>query len=372
MTSLCRHVRRTPEMADRIDEFRSRFLRLGLDAYWVVSPVNVRYLTGFRGQESTLIVDSKRSFLITDFRYLEQAGKEAQADEIVSRDRPMAVEAAVLCKKLGVRKIGIAARNVTHADWTVLQKELPGAELRPVERGIVERMRLRKTPAEVEAIRAALAVSEKGLLRCLERLRPGHTERWVAATLEYEMRLAGAEGPAFDTICAADAHASLPHYVTGGAQIAHGSSLLIDWGATVDGYNSDLTRVVGVGKMRARTRELAEIVLAAQEAALERVGPGVPRKDVDGAARAVIAKAGYGRCFGHALGHGVGLEVHEGPRLGPEEKEVLLPGMVLTVEPAIYLPGTGGVRIEEMVVVTDSGCQVLSTVRKKPWVVGVS
>jgi len=359
-------------MTHRIDEFRNRFLRLGVDAYWVVSPVNVRYLTGFCGQESTLLVDSQRSFLITDFRYLEQAEKEARTDEIVSRARAMAVEVANLCRKRQVRKLGITARNVAHADWMVLSREAPGMEIGPVAEGVAERMRMTKRAEEVEAIKAALAVSEKALMNCLERVQPGQSEKWVAATIEYEMRLAGAEGPAFDTICAADAHASLPHHVSSDAAIAHSSTLLIDWGAKVNGYNSDLTRCVGVGRMQAKTQELAEIVIAAQEAALERIGPGVACEDVDRASRAVIAKAGYGRCFGHALGHGVGLEVHEGPRLAPGEKQVLLPGMVVTLEPAIYLPGTGGVRIEDMVLLTSSGCQVLSTIRKKPWVIGVS
>jgi len=359
-------------MSNRIEELRQRLMSEGLDGYWVVAGPNVRYLSGFTGEDSTLLVGTERSFLVTDSRYLEQAQEDAKVQEIVCRNGPMAATVASLCHQVGIEKLGVTPTRIAHADWISLTAEAPSVQVRALRPGIPERMRASKSPGEVEAIRVALRIGEEAFMSCLDRIVPGRSERWLAATLEYEMRLRGADGAAFETICAVDARASLPHAVAGQAQVRRGGSVLIDWGARAGGYNSDLTRVVGVGKMPPKVGDLAQIIVHAQEAALGRIKPGMPCKEVDRAARAVIARAGYGRYFGHACGHGVGLEVHEAPRLAADEEDVLLPGMILTVEPGIYLPGVGGVRIEEMVLVTRRGCEVLSSLPKTLCITGDS
>jgi len=245
-------------------------------------------------------------------------------------------------------------------------RENPCAELRACAGGLVERLRTRKGGEELESIRAALRVAEDAFRRFTHCLEPERSERWLAGRLEWEMARAGAERAAFETICAVDERASLPHAVRTERTLGHGGVLLVDWGARVDGYCCDLTRLAAPGTIPRRVEELLQIVLEAQETALATLAPGVPCCEVDRAARAVIARAGYGHRFGHSLGHGVGLEVHEAPRLAPQVDAVLLPGMVVTVEPGIYLPGTAGVRIEDMVVVTDRGCEIISSLPREP------
>lgn len=349
-------------MADRIDRLRLKMRRAGLDGYWVVSHVNVRYLSGFTGHESTLLVTRERSFLITDFRYQEQAEEEADVDEVVIRGRGMAAEAGGLCRGLG--KVGVTASNLAHADWMALRSAAPRVEVRPLKKGPVEGMRVTKSEAEIETIRRAVRVAEEALEACLERIKPGRTENWLAATLEYELRVRGAERAAFETICAVDARGSLPHAASGGQTVKEGSMVLLDWGARLEGYHSDLTRVIATDTMPQKLREPAEVVVEAQEAALSHLGAGVKCSEIDRAARGVIARAGYGKYFGHGCGHGVGLEVHEQPRLSARDDTLLLPSMVLTVEPGIYLPGVGGIRVEDVALVTPEGCEVLSSLSR--------
>jgi len=355
---------RTPRQ--RAEYCRQRLSELGLDGYWVVSHANVRYLSGFTGGDSTLLVNRERSVLITDSRFEEQAQQEAAVDEIVCRRKGMAATVATLCRKMGLRRITVTARHVSHADWVTLTGELPAAKVEASAAGLADRMRMRKSREEAEAIVAATKAAEDGFRRFLGKVEAGRSEKWLAATLEWEMKAAGAEAAAFETICAVDERASLPHAVCTGRQLGAESTLLVDWGARLEGYHCDLTRVVGVSTMPPRIAELSQVVLEAQQAAFDRLKPGVPCCEVDQAARTVIARAGYGHHFGHSLGHGVGLEVHELPRLGAGEKEMLLPGMVVTVEPAVYLPGVGGVRVEDLVIVTESGHEVISSLDKLP------
>jgi len=355
---------RTP--SQRLAYLQGRLAAMGLDAYWVVDPANVRYLSGFTGDDSTLLVSAGRSVLVTDSRYEEQACAEAAVDEIECRRVPMAACVATLCRKQGVGKLGLAARKVVHADWDALSSALPAVGLAAFQEGPVERMRVRKSREELESIMAALEVAQAAFGRFSARAEPGRSERWLAALLEWEMKSAGADDAPFETICAVDERASLPHAGCTDRPLVADSALLVDWGARVGGYCCDLTRVVGAGTMPACAEELAQVVVQAQEAACERLGPGVPCCEVDRAARAVIARAGYGRYFGHATGHGVGLEVHEAPRLGAGVESILLPGMVVTVEPGIYLPGVAGVRIEDVAVITPRGCELLSSLDKWP------
>ena len=350
----------------RMDYFRGRLAALDLDAYWVVHPPNVRYLSGFTGEDSTLLVTSDLSVLVTDPRFEEQAAAEACVDEIVIRRKGMAATVAQLCRQMGCGRIAFSAEQVRWADWHALSSSLPAAELKPCAEGPAERMRLRKSREEVAAIVEALRLSEEAFKRLLPQVQAGRSEKWLAARLDWEARTAGADAPAFPTICAVGERASLPHAVCTERCLGENEALLMDWGVRCEGYNSDLTRVVGTGTMPRHVTELAEVVIKAQQAAFSVLGPGVSCGDVDHAARKVVAKAGYGSRFGHSLGHGVGLEVHEGPRLGARDKQVLLPGMVVTIEPGIYLPGRAGVRIEDMAVITGGGYEILSSLTRGP------
>jgi Xaa-Pro aminopeptidase len=351
---------------DRIAEFRRRMARQRLEAYWLPSAVNVRYLSGFTGDESSLLVTADRAVLITDSRYLEQAENEARVDEIVRRHGPMPRAVGTLARELALAGLCVTAANLSHAEFLALRKAAPNLELAARNNGLAEQMRRRKNAGEVEIIRRALRAAEEAFKTVLPDIRSGAVEREVAARLEYRMRMAGAEGTAFDTICAADTRASVPHARTGGHSIAEHGALLVDWGARLDGYCCDLTRVVCTDRIPETLGELVEIVIEAQEAVFEKLRPGNTCGEADAAGRAVIAKAGYGEFFGHGIGHGVGLSVHETPRLGPGVDSVLLPGMVTTVEPGIYVPGQVGARIEEMVLITPDDPEVLTSLPRRP------
>jgi Xaa-Pro aminopeptidase len=354
-----------PRHQERTAELRRRLDRLGLGSYWVVNELNVRYLSGFAGDDATLLVTPERSVLITDSRYVEEAERSAAADEVVSRHRRMAPTVAALCGSLGVGRLAFAAKNLPYAGYMALKDAAPALDLMAGRKGIVEAMRRRKDADEVAAIRRALTAAQEAFQAVLPEVRAGQTERDLAALLEYEMRLRGAEKASFDIICAADERASVPHAVTGGAELRPGGMLLVDWGARRDGYCCDLTRMVCVDRIPKAAEDLAEVVLEAQEAVFGQLRPGRKCAEADAAGRAVVAKAGYGHRFGHGMGHGVGLAVHEDPRLGPGSDTVLLPGMVVTVEPGIYLPGRTGVRIEEMVLITPDGHEVLSDLPRR-------
>jgi Xaa-Pro aminopeptidase len=354
------------DAAARRSYLQARLSSLGVDSFWVVRDVDVRYLTGFTGEDSTLLVAADRVVLVTDSRFEEQAQAEAGVEEVVCRRGAMVAAVARLCRRPGLCRIGFGSAALTHADWKGLGDALPGAQLVPFARCPVGAMRARKGREEVEAIRRALAISQSAFERLGRRLRPGMTERHLAGLLEWEMRQGGADEAAFKTICAAGERASLPHAAPTDRKAEANRPLLFDWGARAGGYNSDLTRLRATGTMPREVVELAQVVLEAQEAAFARLGPGVPCREVDHAARTVIVRAGYGRFFGHGLGHGVGLEVHEAPRLAAGQDDPLLPGMVLTIEPGIYLPGRAGVRIEDMVVITPDGYELLSSLERRP------
>ncbi|NLW49273.1 MAG: aminopeptidase P family protein [Candidatus Brocadiaceae bacterium] len=352
--------------AGRLDRFRRMTDAEGLDGYWVVDAANVRYLCGFSGHDSTLVVSGSECVLITDSRYAEQAEHEVCADRVINRRRPMVAELGAVCAAAGIRRLGITASNVSHAQYEAAVAACEPTAVVSRSDGPAERMRLCKDADEVEAVRAALAVAEESFQALLNRVEPGGPERALAARLDYEMRLRGAEGPAFETICAAGPRASMPHATSSAAPVPPDSAVLFDWGARLDGYCSDLTRVVGTGRIPDGLHALVEVVLEAQEAVFQCLKPGSRCGDVDAAGRAVIAAAGYGDRFGHGIGHGVGLAVHEAPRLGPDSETVLQPGMIVTVEPGIYLPGQAGVRIEDMVVITADGHRTLSTLPRRP------
>ncbi len=336
-------------------------VRAELEAYWVAHLPNVRYLSGFKGDSATLIVTDDESVLVTDSRFEEQAEAEARVDRVQIRDRGMAETVSEMLQSFGKPQVGLTGANVSYADGRTLEAALPAGRVAVRDEGLVEIMRERKGRDEVKAIASATRLSERAFQAFQDEVRPGRTEKWLGAWLEWEMKRRGAEGEAFDTICAADEHASLPHAQRTERVLEENSSLLVDWGARLDGYHSDLTRVLGAGTIPRRVYGLIEIIVKAQEAACEVIGPGSTCSEVDQAARDVIEEAGYGDQFAHSLGHGVGLEVHESPRLAQDNEKELQPGMVVTVEPGIYIPGEIGARVEDLGVITSEGYERISS-----------
>ena len=332
----------------------------GLDALLLTSPPDIRYLTGFHGEESWAFLTPRSVVIVSDLRFQEEL-EGVRGSRVVMRAGPIAEAAADALPSAGV--VGIQAEHMSVATRAGLARLIGARRLRPTT-GLVAGLRAIKDESEIAQIRKAVRVQERALLATLDLVEPGVREADIAAELEHRMKSLGAEGLAFDTIVAAGAHGSKPHYRPAGARVRAGKTLLIDWGAVVGGYCGDMTRTFALGRWPRALREIYEIVLEAHEAAIDAAGPGKKCAAVDAAARSIIERAGYGRQFGHGLGHGMGLEVHEAPRLSRTSTDVLEPGMVVTIEPGVYLPGLGGVRIEDDIVITERGRRRLSTLPK--------
>ena len=349
-------------------EIRSRLARLRevlkekkLDGLLVSSVPNVRYLSGFTGDSSAALVARDGPFLLTDFRFEEEATLTAPLFRCLVRKLGMNELVAKTVRRLGLKRLGFEEHVLTAGELRDLAGRLLRRRLAATTM-IVERLRAVKSPAEVEAIRRAVRAAEQGLRLARRSIRPGATEQSAAAGLRHALvTRCGAQDQAFETIVAEGPRGSLPHARPTGRGLGRDSVVLIDWGARFGFYHSDLTRVLALGGTSGLYRKLIRLVRQAQLAAVERIRPGARVAEVDRAGRRVIERAGYGPRFGHSLGHGLGLEVHEHPRIWARAAERLEPGMVFTVEPGIYLPGRFGIRLEDDVLVTDSGCEVLSS-----------
>ena len=332
-------------------------LRAGLEQpLLVTSPVNVLYLTGLSSSNAAVLVGPDRARLYTDFRYIERA-RAAEGVEAV--ETPRAVLPALAEILDGT--IGFEADHVTYAGWQTLGAN--GLALVPTQ-GVVEALRAIKEPAELDAIRAAAAISDRAFAALAQERFTGRTERELAWRLDQLLHDFGGEGPAFETIVAAGENGSRPHAIPGDRPIESGTLVTIDAGTTVDGYRSDCTRAFSTGGLPDELARIYDVCLAAQEAGVAAVRAGVTGVEGDAAARRVIEAAGYGKRFGHGLGHGVGLNIHEAPTLRPESTDTLVAGNTVTIEPGIYLPGAGGVRIEDLVTVTEDGCERLTRFTK--------
>ncbi len=343
--------------------FEEALAERGAEAMLVTHPPNVRYLTGFTGSSGFLLGSIIGTpVLVTDFRYEEQAGREVPESVRIHihRDGWIAAVASIV-EDSGATRIAFEADRLSVADFRRLRDAVEDREWVATQ-GFVAALRAVKRPDEVDRIRAAAAVAERALEALVETVdwRRETTERAVAARLEYELLLAGSEGAPFAAIVAAGARSSLPHARPSDAPLRPGDFLLLDFGATVGGYCSDLTRTFTIGPAAGWQRELHAAVLDAQRSALEVLAPGAAGVDVDRAAREALERGDLARHFGHSTGHGIGLEVHEEPRLSSRSEDTLEPGNVVTVEPGVYLPGRGGVRIEDDVLVTSSGHEVLT------------
>jgi Xaa-Pro aminopeptidase len=341
----------------------SRLAELGADGFLLTRLPNVRYTTGFTGSNGQVLLTPDGAAFFTDGRYTEQASHEVpDLERVTYLDRFLepVVRAA---RRLGVGRLGFESEGVTFRTYEELRAAAEGIELVPVW-GEVERQRWVKDPDELAALERAQGATDDAFDAVVGRLRDGVSERELAFELDAEMRRGGAERPAFDTIVAFGEDAAEPHHEPTGRTLSRGDVVKMDFGALVDGYHADMTRTVAFGEPPARLRDVHDLVRTAQQAGIDAVRVGATGAEVDAAARSVIEGAGLGEHFTHGLGHGVGLEIHEGPRLRRGSEDVLPVGAVVTVEPGVYLPGMGGVRIEDMVVVTEHGRRALPRASK--------
>jgi Xaa-Pro aminopeptidase len=357
------------EFAARRGEVAAGLSARKFDALLVAFSPNLRYLTGFTGSNASLLITPERATLFTDPRYTIQAAEETGGRAASSGLRvktakgPLVVAVAAAIAKAGVRHIGYEPARMTCDALDALKARLPmRATLEPVH-GWIEALRMVKTPDELARIRRSVLINSRAFEQTVARLKTGVSERDFAAELEYRMRRLGAEKPSFETIVASGPRSALPHAQPTAAPLAAGF-VVVDMGAFVDGYASDMTRTLHVGAPGAKAKRAYKAVLEAQLAAIAAVRPGVVAYAPDRAARRVLRRYGLDRAFVHSTGHGLGLEIHEPPRIGKRDETRLRPGMAITIEPGVYLEGWGGIRIEDTVVVTETGCEILTPTPK--------
>lgn len=356
------------DVRSRLDDLRGLLDTSEIDALLVTRLVNVRFLTGFTGSAGALLVSRDAAWFVTDGRYAEQAQEQLSAtgvDATIEIAPTQADQRRVLTTAVrSAARVGLEAHGVTWAQQRAYAEWFGDAQLRPTEL-LVEGLRALKEPGEIARIHAACAIADAALADVLPSLHEGITERALALELELSMRERGASGTSFDTIVASGPNGARPHARPTGRVIQPGELVVIDFGCIVDGYCSDMTRTVSAGEPAADARRVWDVVVASQQAGRAAVRAGVACRDVDAASRSVIENAGWGEAFAHGTGHGVGLEIHEAPRVAATADGTLEAGNVVTVEPGIYLPGIGGVRIEDTVVVTDAGADALTAFPKQ-------
>ncbi len=355
----------SPLIAGRLSHCRREMKRRGIRALLISKRWDSYYLTGFTGEDSAVLVLPRAVHILSDGRFDESINRECPWATKWLRHGTLNAEIAKACKELGIRSLAVQPDHRTLADQKELHKLNGAARCRSAP-PILAQMRRIKDDKELAVMRQALRVAEGAFLATRKTIRVGQTELEIAARLEYEMKRRGASGPAFPTICAVDANAALPHADTGHRKVKSGSAILLDWGARVGRYCSDLTRVLFMRTIPPAIGEVYRIVREAQRRAIVAIRPGERMCDVDAVARDYIKTKGFEKEFNHGLGHGLGLDVHEPPSLSWRSKQKLRAGMVVTVEPGVYLPGIGGVRIEDDVLVTSRGSRVLSKLSKSP------
>jgi Xaa-Pro aminopeptidase len=330
-----------------------------LDGVFVYSGENRRYLSGFTGSTGYVVIGKSIAEFITDFRYKEQSSIQCKGFEIVIQSNDLMEKLAEALRKDGIKRLGIEDDFMTVGFSEDLKRAMPGIELVPA-RSIFAKLRVKKDASEIENIRKAAAIADEAFEHILGFIKPGMKETEVALELEYTMKKKGASKNSFDSIVASGIRSSLPHGIASEKIIENGEFLTLDFGCVYNGYCSDMTRTVFIGKATEKHRKIYDLVLRAQIAAFNGIKPGVSGKAVDKIARDIITAEGYGEYFGHGLGHGVGLAVHEDPRLSVLGENILEAGMIVTDEPGIYIPDFGGVRIEDLVLVTENGAESLS------------
>lgn len=342
----------------KLQKLREEMQAQELEALLITSSYNLRYITGFTGSSGMAFVTKDYALFITDFRYTEQAGKQAVGFDVIQADKGLPQEVAAQAGKLDIKSVAFEQDHVTYTAFKQYE-ELFEAELTPVS-GIIEKIRMFKTPEEIEILKAAAKIADDTYEYICTFIKPGMTELEVSNELEFYMRKQGATSSSFDIIVASGIRSALPHGVATDKVIETGDMVTMDFGALYQGYISDITRTVAVGEPSEKMKEVYDIVLKAQELGVEKIGPGMTGIEADATTRDYIKEKGYGEAFGHSTGHGIGMEVHEAPGLSFRSETKLEPGMAVTVEPGIYLPGVGGVRIEDDILITESGNERLT------------
>jgi Xaa-Pro aminopeptidase len=329
---------------------------------------NLRYLSGFTGSNGALLLLPGQTILFTDPRYRIQAARECSCKVRIAKG-PLVMDVLATVTKLRARRIGYEPARMTCEFYASLHSRLPlRASLEPVN-GWIEELRMVKSAAEIALIRQSVATNSRAFEQTLRKVKSGMRESDLAAELEYRMRRLGAEKPSFETIVAAGARSALPHAQPTQAKLTPGDLVVIDMGALENGYASDMTRMLSVGTPSVKVKRMYGAVLEAQLAAIDAVRPGVAAAKVDAVARKVLKGHGLDKAFIHSTGHGLGLEIHEPPRLGKRDRNRLQAGMAITIEPGAYLEGFGGVRIEDTLLVTETGCEILTPTAKELFVV---
>ncbi|CAM3804041.1 M24 family metallopeptidase [Mesobacillus zeae] len=343
---------------EKLKKLRSRFEELNIKGMLITSEYNRRFISGFTGSSGAVLITEEKALFITDFRYTEQAAKQCEGFEIVRHSGALLEEAGIQSGKLGIGRLGFEEEHMSFSSYRVLDKKTE-AELVPVS-GEIEKLRLIKTDAEIKILKEAAEIADRAFEHIIKFIRPGLTELDVSNELEFFMRKQGASSSSFDIIVASGIRSALPHGVASDKVIEHGDMVTLDYGAYYKGYISDMTRTVAVGQPADKLREIYDVVLQAQLRGLEGIKPGLTGREADALTRDYISGKGFGEYFGHSTGHGIGLEVHEGPSLSMKSDTVLEAGMAVTVEPGIYIPGLGGVRIEDDTIVTKDGNEKLT------------
>lgn len=343
----------------------SRLKEKNLDGLILFSPANISYFANYRCRDSYLIIAKKKGIFITDFRYIEEAKKNLPGFDLYKITRSPAKTIAEVCKKLRLKEIGAETSHLTFENYKNIRKEIPKNIRIVPTKGIIEEFREIKNKEEIKKIRKAALITNEALKFIEKIISPGKRETEIAGELERYIRYLGAENSSFDIIVASGPNSSYPHHVTSQRKLRNNEPVLIDIGSDYAGYKSDLTKVFFLGRIIPKVKEIYDIVKEAQNKAIRLIKPGISINQIDLAARQYITSKGYGGFFGHNLGHGIGLEVHEKPHISNKETSKLKEGMVFTIEPAIYLPRKFGIRLEDMILVTKKGAETINAIFNK-------
>jgi len=353
-------------MKDRLAQLRIIAEKEGLDGLIISSRPNTFYFTGFTGTTSKYLITKENAYLVVDFRYTSQAKSQVFAGiEVIELETDVNDSLNTLCLHHGVESLGIEGEDMTFAGYQTLRESLKEVKTVKDVQASLNKVRLIKDSEEIALIQKAVDIADNAFQEILPIIKPGVRECDIALELEYKMKKMGASGASFETIIASGHRSALPHGVAGIRQLQAGDAIVMDFGAIYHGYCSDMTRTVFLGTPTQQMKEIYNIVLRAQTEALQKAAVKMTGKQLDRIARDIIYGAGYEKCFGHGLGHGVGIEIHENPRVSPKGEEVLEKGMVFTVEPGIYIENVGGVRIEDMVVLGENGADILTKSTKE-------
>ncbi|WNB93576.1 Xaa-Pro peptidase family protein [Bacillus sp. NEB1478] len=346
---------------NRIEKARELFENYDMDALLITSNANRIYLSGFTGSSGVLLITKNDAILVTDFRYSDQSREQAKDYKIVIHTAPIPEEIAKISKELSIKKIGFEQDHLTFAGYRTYEDQLSSSdtELVPVS-GLVEKLRLIKDDSEIKIIKDAASIADAAFSHIIEFIKPGQTEREVSNELEFFMRKNGAASSSFNIIVASGYRSALPHGVASSKVIEKGELVTLDFGAYYEGYCSDITRTVAIGNVSDELKEIYQVVYDAQILGMKGIKPGMTGKEADALTRDYISSKGYGDYFGHSTGHGIGLDVHEGPALSFKSDTILESGMIVTVEPGIYVSGLGGVRIEDDALITKDGNESLT------------